>query len=273
MALEIRDGDGNEKHIRSFGDGTIESPFEPFNITRDYLEAVGAGDIPGAEEFGGFGEVARGEDCDVWDGPTVRIPEPPAGGIQMQVKSSDSEDGVGGDGVRSVNLEVIRADGSAAIESITMNGATPVLTALTDILFINHICSSSVGDTGVAEGDITVEAVGGATVYAQITATGNQELSTGRMVPSGKVLYINSFTAGEMSDKKVSVRLRTQSHGGVLVEGVYIYKATLVLKKMGDTIPISPPIKVPAGAKVKASCWTTDNTIVSANWHGWIENA
>ena len=279
MTLEIRDGDGVEKHLDAVGVGSTADPFVPVQISHEWQDAVGSGLITGAERFDGFGEITLSgakTGADVWDGPTETIPKA-TGGIQMQVVSDSASDTSAGIGVRSVNIHYIQADGTAATETVILNGTTPVNTVATDILFVNRFHTWTVGVGGgtyspAAIGNITIESVGGATVYAKIAATGNQTLSTAKMVPSGKVLYINRFTGSEMANKKVTLRLRTESHEGVLTPGVFLFKASMNMKLNAFNMEIKPAIKVPAGAIVKVGAWGENASDVTASWNGWIEN-
>lgn len=274
MTLEIRDGDGVEKHIRTLGVGSEADPYRNFTVGYSYLDAVGAGEVSGACQFNSYGaaDLSAGNGHDVWEGPTTTQPIPPDGGIQMQLVSSSAQDSAAGTGIRTVNLHLVLEDGSEYEEVVTLNGVTPVNTVKTDIRWCNRMHAATVGSTGSAVGDVTMESVGGATVYHQISATGNQTLSCAKMVPGGKVLYINSFAASQSATTKTSIRLRSTSDNGDLYPGVFLFKSAINLRQSAQTIPFSPPISIPAMAIVKVSNWSEGASEVAANWSGWLQN-
>lgn len=104
---------------------------------------------------------------DTWDGPTPLYVFP-ASPIRMQVVSSDAGDTAAGAGVRTIDVHYLDTDYIERVETLTMNGTTPVLTVATDILRVNKMHARTVGANGISSGTITLASVGGATQYSII---------------------------------------------------------------------------------------------------------
>lgn len=271
--LEIRDGDGVERHLKTIGDGDVTTPYQPLQVQREFSHAIATGEVAGSSRFCGHAEKAINsvDAADLWGGAADIQPIPASSGIQLQFVSTSANDTAGGTGIRTIEAHFILADGSEAIENITMNGVTPVLTSNTDIQFINIAHAETVGTGKLAAGDITIESVGGATEFSKIATNFNQTMSTLRMVPSGKRLLITDFNASELLDKKATVRLLTTSHSGALTSDVFLCKHSTFVKANSISRSINPPINVPAGGIVKVGVWTSQAVEVEANWSGYLE--
>lgn len=117
-----------------------------------------------------------------------------AGGIALDVVSTSSADTLAGTGVQKVRVSYLDADYSEKSEVIDMAGQTPVPLTDTTILRVNGLRAVQVGSGGVAAGDITVEVVGGATVYRSIATGFTRGRGLTYTVPLGKTLYITSIS-------------------------------------------------------------------------------
>jgi hypothetical protein len=254
----------------------------PLNNPGDYLHDIARGNIPGAQEYSGYGEVATGgteNNIDVWIADNTQ-PEPVPAGYQPTIVSSSVEDdpvkaeeaGVG-TGIHSVEVHYIDTAGAEQEEEIALNGTAAVTMEADDVQFINRMYALDVGTGLVAAGNI--DAKNATAVTARIGVAGNFALSSMRMVPTGFSLYINGWHASAVSaggGKSATMRLRASYHEDEVTAGTYLFKDTVIVKETSSGwIPISPPLHVPAGATIKISTWTTGAMSVSGSWRGWLE--
>lgn len=245
----------------------------------DFILEVSKGNVPGHSIMFAMGEFesgnvnADGEDvCRHEDvsGP-VRLPTPDAAGEQMTIISDDAQDTSAGTGVRTVRLEYLDDTGAEQTEDITMNGLTGVNTVATDIRFVNDMYALTVGNNGVAEGNITCYKQGGSIgsdLYQMIAQGGNKSLVPHRMVPLGKTLHLKSWNCTEAQSKRAAFRIRSTDMNGVLVPGVFLFKDTAYISGVssGD---LSLACKVPALSIVKVSYWASVvGTEGSCSWWG-----
>ena len=200
---------------------------------------------------------------------------PPAGGIQMSVISTSANDAAAGSGVQQVEMHYLDSTGASQVETITMNGTTPVNSVATNVRFIQFIHTIRNGSFGAnAAGTITAYKVATpATVYNTILAGENISLSSHRMVPLGKTFYMNSVAASATSNKPVSVRLTaTCDDDGVLTQGIFLFNELFELQDSSLSIHIPTPRKFPALTIIKGKAIsTTAGGSVEISYGGWIE--
>ena len=176
-------------------DGTVinEADYirsQPINISRGHL--------PGASPIGSFGErtVDGAENkAPIW--PNGRLVALPPTGVQMSLQSTNTGDALGGTGIHSVEIHYLDGVLDPQAETVILDGLTPVLTEATDIRWIQCMHLREFGSTLAAVGNVTAEF--GADTYGIIAATGTRCSSSFRMVPRGKVLYIDGAAASSVS--------------------------------------------------------------------------
>jgi len=242
-----------------------------------YIYDIAEGNVPGHSISNAFGSRDDVQDVtagsDIWQGAATTIPIPPEAGVQMSVVSTSAQDASGGTGIKTLKVNYIKADGTSGDETITLAGLTPV--ALTDpnIRFIQGIHAATVGTGGSAGGLITCYS--SAIVYSQIRAGYTMSLSTQRMVPLGKTLYITSvYATAAVAGKSIEIRIRTTSMKGVLYPGVFLNQQIFFLENNSVSMDI-PPIKLPALTVIKFTCHVPtgkDGAYVSAGFNGWVES-
>jgi hypothetical protein len=258
--------------LRIFVDGA--------QVTMDYLTAVSLGYFPTRISFRAIGRRSAlattvGGD-DLWEGAVVTVPFPDQSiGEHMTLVSTSANDTAAGSGVQQVDVHHINAAGLEVVETVTMNGTTPVNTVATNIRFVQYIHTRRVGALGAtAAGDITIYRTGDATrVYNVIKTGGNISLSAHRMVPSGKTFYMTNIKADAVDNKPVSVRLRaTCDYEGVLTQNVFIFNETFELYNSSQAVLLPILRKFPAFCIIKASAIsTTAGGTASLGYEGWIE--
>ncbi|MCP4307330.1 MAG: hypothetical protein GY788_21160 [bacterium] len=217
------------------------------------------GRVPGMRVWTAFGEresmgtTAAGED--LWRGTATTVPTPAAAGEQLVIVSGENEDASGGDGVRTVVVHYLDATGAEAEEEVTLLGKTPVVLVESNIRFVQSMHATTVGDTGVAEGAITLYQQGDATrIYSMIAAGGNMSMLTNRMIPIGHRGYIVGWHASEAQGKRCAFRLRSTSHGGTLHTGAFIFKDVVYIKQ-GETGFLQVAVEEPPLSVVKITGW------------------
>jgi len=251
------------------------------HIKRNAEIEIARGNTPGASVFGGLGEresmavVVTGED--IWRGneltpaPTshTTIPTPSALGEQMTVVSENANDTSAGTGVRTLEIHFIDEAGNAQVETVTMNGTTPVNTVSTKIRFVNHMNTKTVGTNTVAAGHIKIYKTGSVgLVYSMIAKGGNMSLVSNRMVPRGHTLILTGWHGTEAQGKRVALRVRSTDMDGVLLPGVFTFKDTVYLNKTSSG-HMDDAIKIPAFSIVKISGWgDATGAEVSVAWSG-----
>jgi hypothetical protein len=242
----------------------------------DFIDNIEGGT---SQDLSGFGfrlsisNATNGDD--IWDGTAATLPIPPDVGEQMQVVStSANDDGApAGTGVQTIDLHYIDANGLEQEETIIMNGVGVVPTVALNIRFVQEIHALTVGTNGVAAGTITISQFGApATVYSQIPPGFNRSTNTARMVPSGKVLIIRSWSCSggaSAGGKTADIRLRTTSHHGSLIARVFQGQDNFTVFNTGIFKTFEPPIVVPAFGIVKCTSYATvAGADVQASWFG-----
>ncbi len=247
----------------------------PINTTQTTSDKIAFGDVPGYSFINKMGEresmgtIATGED--IWRGTATSIPKPADAGEQMTLVSSDAEDNASGDGARAVTIEYLDATGAQQTTTVIPDGTTPVNLTPSDVRYINDIYSSSLGDTGVAEGDITVYKTGAATtIYNMIAAGGNKSLVPHFMVPLGHEVLLVNWHTEEAQGRRVNVRIRADcTPDGIRQAGVFLFKDTVYINKSATgSLPLCS--LVPALSIIKVSGWPdgAGGAEVGCGWTG-----
>jgi len=249
------------------------------------MEGVARGDVRGKSMMYAFGEAedmgttASGED--IWRGgelsqapsSVTEIPTPASGGETLAVVSESADDKSDGTGVQKVTLAYLDTSGVEQTEEVTLNGATPVPTDATDIMFVNDMYSTQVGSGGVAAGNIAVHKSGTvASVYNMIAEGGNKSMVSQRMVPAGKKLTVVGWHAAETKGKRVNMRIRATAYDGVLLSGIYLFKDVAYINKTTTGwLPVY--FVAPALSIVKVTGWPdVADAEVSCSWRGILSD-
>lgn len=244
--------------------------------TKLNLIEIARGAIYGAESFGGYGEkVTAGADSGlVW--PDGVFTYPPTAGTQVSVVSSSASDGVAGTGIRSIDIHYLDSTLVPRIETVVLNGTTPVLTVATNIRFIQCMHMVTFGSGKAAAGVILASNGAGAN-YSQITTGFVRCSSSLRMVPAGKRLLLTSMFGGSVSGTaaaKVIIRIATPSFDGhdFTQNSVFIplFSATYQDSSSGLSIPC--PLTFTEGQSVGMVFEGDKAATVVASWFGVLED-
>lgn len=253
----------------------------PQICAQNYLEALAEGDISGHTAFQKYGRcTVSNSGIDVWEGNSVYAF--PAAATKMDIVSTDNvNDKAGGTGALKVKINGLIAGYIETTEEVTLNGTT-IVTTSNAFLRINKMWVSAAGSGGAAVGIITAKVTGGATVYAQISATYTQSRQAIYTVPAGKYLYIKSLsissgvgnTTASGKFNFVIFTLRTK-HDPLTRELSTIFYPDFEEGIVNGTFyrPFAIPLKLPPMTDVKMSVIGDTNlaVIATAAIRGWIE--
>jgi len=213
---------------------------------------------------------------DLWDGPTGEYVFP-ASAIQMEVVSGNAADAAAGAGARTVHIHYLDANYMEQVETVTLNGITPVNTVATNIRRINGFHVVTAGANGVATGPLSVRAVGGAVTYAFIPAARNRSRHPVFTVPAGKTGYISQWQGSSNSaagTHMANIDIRATAFDGVLIPGIFLYQDGVALQNGAAEVHLDIPLKFPATCDIKM-CAVSDSAIANAtavgNFIGWYE--
>jgi hypothetical protein len=248
---------------------------------QDFLTAVGRGEIGWAQSFGAYGSLTTSGVPTtqlIWPDGVWNVP--PSTGIQMSIKSSSASDGVGGTGIRSVEMHYLDANLVPQHETIILNGTAAVLTIATNIRFVQSLHMVTYGSAKSAVGNVNMyNASGAGQVYSMIEIGSVRCSSSARMIPSGKRAFVSSAIASSVSGTAASsnrVRIGCTYFDGhdYTADSILIPFGSLGFQDDGVGLNFSPPAgPFPAGSVIGMTV-ATDNKVatVTGDWFGWIEN-
>jgi len=241
---------------------------------------IARGNVVGATPFYGYGQyVSTGATTNhvIWPDGVFNLPAP--AGVQMSIVStSTADDGApAGTGIQTMDIHYLDANLNPMIETIIMNGITPVLTVATNIRFIECMHIVTVGTAKSAAGVIT--ASNGGVIYSQIDVGSRRCASTARMVPAGKKLFVSGASGGSISGTAAAgaiIKISSSYFDGhdLTPFGAYMPFGSISMQDMSVAynfpIPAGP---FPAGAVVLMEVTVDKAATITGNWFGWLENA
>lgn len=173
------------------------------------------------------------------------------------------------DGVHSVMVYGLLADGSEVTEVATLNGATPVV--LTNSFYrVNRMHIDTVGASGVNSGFIDVTHSGSATL-ARISPLEGQTQQAIYTIPAGvtgsiAAWHVEASRETSQVDVKTSVRLQTRENGKgwrTRDSGLAGTTQSLSRKYVGET---AVPVKPLTDIRVRVTAVNTNNASVTAGF-------
>lgn len=246
----------------------------------DYRTGIGMGVVSGHTPFRGLGRRAsistttNGDD--LWGGVATTLVFPnQSTGEQCTLVSTSANDSAAGSGAQQIDVHYLDNNGVEQVETVTMNGVTPVNTVATNIRFIQYIHTQRVAAiNNVAAGNITIYSTATpANIFNFLSAGSNISLNSARMVPAGKTFYLSFIKAEGTDNKPLSVRLRaTCDYEGVLTTNIFIFDEIFELYNSGVFMQLSVPRKMPAFTIIKGTAFTSSlGGVASISYGGWIE--
>lgn len=243
-----------------------------------YLYDIAEGNIANHTPYaklGYNGDVGATEEDITTQGGTY--PWIPAGGIALEVVSSNANDTLAGSGVQKVKVTYLDTDYSQQTQILDMAGLTPVPLTDTTILRVNSIRATQVGANGVAAGDIIVRNVGGATIYRQIATGYTRGRGLTYTVPLGKTLYLTSISVSSgytTAGKVVRWTGRAQVDDTAPTVKINFFQPffEIITEDASFHTDFDMPISIPATADLKVSAVSNNaGSFCSCALRGWLE--
>ena len=241
----------------------------------DYELAVARGHIAGAKPYGAYGErVTTGAESNIlW--PDGAYALPPAAGVQISFVGGVN-DTAAGTGIRTLDFHYLDDGLIEQIETIALNGTTPVLSVATNVRFPTCMHMRTFGSLKAAGSLIT--ASNGAQVYSQIVAGAVRCSSSVRMVPAGKRLMVTSMWGGSVSG---SAAASTKMYMASCHFDGHDYTADSVFFPIGAAAfqdgsggqTFKPPLTFDEGATVAMMFSTDKAATIVGSWFGYLEDA
>lgn len=245
-----------------------------------FMIDIARGAVDGVMPFSAYGKyVATGAITNqvIWPDGTFAIP--PSTGVQMSIVSTSAADDGSpvGTGVRTLDIHYLDDNLLPQVETIIMNGITPVLTVATNIRFIQcmHILTAGTARSAVG----TINASNSGQIYAQIAAGSRRCSSSARMVPAGKKLFVAGAVGGSISGTAAAgaeIKISSTYFDGhdLTSQSIFMPFGTITVQDIA--VPYTFPIPVgpfPAGTVVLNEVTVDKAATTTSNWFGWLENA
>jgi hypothetical protein len=194
---------------------------------------------------------------------------PAAGGIQMEVVSSDNtNDKVAGTGALTVEIGYLNASYQERKEIVTVNGTTEVATVATDIFRVNSFRVLTAGTLGAAAGKIDLRAVANTPIYATIAIGQTEARQIIYTVPAGKRLIIDEMYLSNTAAtalKYTNVALKSSiAPGSVIFQNRFL----IGLDQFPLPAKLENPIVIGEKRDVKMVTWGVAAGIVCATIRG-----
>lgn len=202
---------------------------------------------------------------------------PPAGGIQMRVVSTSVNDAAAGTGIRTVKIHYLDANYAVQVETVTLNGTTPVNTVATTILRVQEVHAVTVGSGAQAAGDISLQNTAGTVTYALIGTGFNRSRNAIYTIPAGKTGYLTHFDASSgtaTGTHYTQFTIRLSTHDGILLPGVFLAHDGIGTLNNGQTIYYDIPITCPEKTDIKVSVISDSGSasaVCMSHFSGWYE--
>ena len=186
---------------KAYGVKHILNKMEVFSS--EFAVAVALGLVEGASTMNKFGknETVAGTREPIW---TVSEYYPWLDEAQTLVlKSTLNNDGPGGNGALTVEIQGMDSDTLIRLDTLTLNGTTgvPVTTDLIFVFRMRVLSSDSVKSMGTNQGDINMYNAAEDTIIAQIAAGDNQTNMCVFWVPVNKCFVMKQLYASETTNK------------------------------------------------------------------------
>lgn len=254
----------------------IARGYVPLAPLADGTEQFANSAVPGAKPVRGFGErttVGAVIEGMIWSNGTVYIP-PPAG-VQPSLVSSSANDTAAGTGVRTVDVHYLDALLIPKVETVIMNGVTPVPMVATNVRWIQKLHARTVGSGGSAAGN--VQALDGVNVLQYMQLSDIKSRSSMYRVPKGKVLFVHDAVGGAVSGTaaaQVHIEfVATQEDEHQFADaGLFFPKCEIALQDNSASFPFHTPEKFSEGTIVGMTFTTDKSALVTGTWFGWLED-
>ena len=204
---------------------------------------------------------------DVWDFGSNYLQPTVATSTQVVGLANDIPSS---DGVHSIQIEGLLANGSEITEVATLNGATPVV--LTNSFYrVNRMFALASGATGINSGNIDISRSGSATL-GRITPLAGQTQMAVYTIPAGisghfKNWYLDAGQTGLFNNVKGEAALQTREVGGTWrTKNSAAFTHTMAINRRFEVMGKSNAIKPLTDIRVRVTSTNTDGLIVNAGF-------
>lgn len=165
--------------------------------------------------------------ADVWPAPGGVREYPFLGAAAaLQIVSDSASDTAAGTGARVVAVSGLSASWDVVVQFVTMAGTTPVALA-TPLLRVNEVIAVTAGSSGSNVGTISVSAVSGGAIVAQIAPADGVSFSGVFSIPAGQALLVNHAVvsiqrSSAAAEAEVGLQIRDAVNGGSWFEPLSI---------------------------------------------------
>jgi len=255
-------------------DGVLAENFDSISTRpSDYKHEVATGTRQGREIWNKFG---YNEDIDVgteviasWGGTFT----PLTTATTLTISSTSVNDTSGGTGCNSIVIYGIDANRQEAIEVVTMNGTTPIVTTST-WLGINRAAMFLCGSGQINDGTIEIDAVTDASVMAQMPSNNGVTQQCIFHVPENfnfvtEWLYINVLNQG----KNAELRIKLWVYSAVSNGKQEVFRTDIDTQVL-NLIDLEPNLPFPITEKTVMWLECTSNkagVVVNARFSGILE--
>jgi len=245
-----------------------------------YMTEVARDNVPGAQLFSSFGEITTAGSITnhlIW--PVVGTPllaVPSAPGVQMTIVSDDAaDDKDAGTGLRSIIVHYLDGNLDSQQEVVELEGLTPVVTAATDVRFIQCMHLHTYGSALKAVGNISASNAG--TVYSYIAEGERRCSSSARRIPRGKTFMLHALWGGSASGTagaSTTIRLIATNIAGhdFSEEEITYPHASISVQDSSEALTMMQVMPFPEGTIVALEANSDKGAKISGGYAGWIEN-
>jgi len=242
-----------------------------------YLDSIGHGLRSNHEtwnKLGFHGNVVATSDV-VWGVEAVY--QFPSAAMGMEVISSATGDRASGVGVQSVHIHYLNSSFEEKEETVTLDGASAVATASTDIYRINYFEAYTVGADGVASGNIDIRHLSDTPIYSRIQAGKTAARDGVYTVPQGKELYIVDIDYGVVHTAANKYALMTLYANYNLIDSatssIFYPQSTLMLDIGAIDQHNSITEGYPEGTDLKMHASSNGTAVISVQGRGYLESS
>lgn len=249
--------------------------------TQTYQHEIARGRVPGAELFGGFGIlVAAGAVTKnvVWPKGNFIFPNQTTG-ENVSLVSTSTQDSLAGTGIKTIEVHYLDVNLVPQKKSLILDGTTPVTGQLSGVRFIQKLHLLSAGSNLAAQGDITAYKEGSATTVYNVISTGDERgTSSLRMVPKGKIAFLQGATMSSISGT-AAARVRISLVATELEGHQYFNPEILIpfssigLQDGGLSTALPIPFAFKEGTTIGLRATSDKAATISGDWFGWLEDA
>lgn len=230
---------------------------------------IARGNVPGSRPYTAFGNrtTAGAEDSIIIteNGMPTSFVVPDS--IQVSLVSTSASD------TGSIKMRYLDGDLVERVETVQLDGTTPVLTSATDIRAINN--AYYIDGAGLVG---TVTGTNGGVTYMVIPSGSVQFNTTMQRVPAGKRLMINALYGGAISGSAAArcmIKLETTFINGdsFADDGILHPVAAVGVQDNSATLGGIGPFPVYPGEWIGLTSSCDEAADITAGYFGWLEDA